>query len=278
MDTITRWNEAEGLIWATEADRFDRISEEQLEPLLRAAGLRRGSCVLDVGCGAGATTLAAAWTCGPDGTATGVDISAPLLAVARNRAEPLANVSFHEADAARDDLGSRRYDAVISRSTVMFFDEPAGALANIRAALRPAGRLAFTVWREAERNGWSSIPAAVIARHLPQPGGAKPPARLPGAFALADRADVLAVVVGAGFEDVEIEALDHGSHVGRDVDDALAFFDRVAGRALRTVAPPHVLDQIEADLRDRLAEHLTPMGVVVPASAWLVSARNPETR
>jgi len=142
--------------------------------------------------------------------------------------------------------------------------------------MRPGGRLAFTVWGGAARNGWSSIPAAVIARHLPQPIAASPPPRSPGAFALADPEVLHDAVRIAGFEDVRVEPLDHGAHVGVDVDDALAFFDRVAGRGLRTVAPPHVVDQIAADLRDRLAEHLTPAGVVVPASAWLASAVQPD--
>lgn len=276
-DIVTRWNEKEGRLWATEADRFDRIAEPHVAPLLRGAGLTAGWRVLDVGCGAGATTLSVAATVGTDGKVVGVDLSAPLLEVARRRAAGIANVELLEADATEVVLPPRSFDALIARSAIQLFPDPAAGLHHLRAALVPGGRFAATVWRDAAANGWSAIPAQVVARHLGGSGGHDPDGRRagPGAFALADAGHLRAAVEGGGFVDVAVEPLDHLAVVGADVDDAVAFFDRVAGGALRTIAPPHVVDAIRADLRAALAAHVTPGGVAVPAAAWLVTAAAP---
>jgi SAM-dependent methyltransferase len=271
-----RWNGAEGVLWAQEAERFDRLAEPQVPALL--ASVVPGERILDVGCGAGAVALAAARAVAPGGHVLAIDVSEPLLEVARRRAAPSeSRPDFVLGDAATYAYERSSRDAVVSRSTVMLFDDPVDGLATIRTALVAGGRLSFTCWRGAARNGWASIPGSVVARHLPNPAVVDDarPTRAPGAFALADHEHLRAVVEGAGYIDVHLESLDHAAVVGDDVDDALAFFDRVSGGALRVLAPPHVVDAVEADLRDAVTPYAGQNGVALPASAWLVTATSP---
>src|SRR6188768_125250 len=165
-DCFDAWNGDSGQRLAEEADRRDRVLAPFAEVLLDAAGLSLGERVLDIGCGCGATTLAAARAVGRDGQAVGADLSAPMLGVARSRAERagLPNAAFAVADAQTDDLAAlgrderRPYDLAISRFGVMFFDDPPAAFANIRAAVRPGGRLAFVCWGPLPHQEWLTVP------------------------------------------------------------------------------------------------------------------------
>ena len=122
---------------------------------------------------------------GPGGGALGVDISAPAIERARElaRAEGLRNVTFEHADAQVHRFPPERFDLVISRFGTMFFDDPVAAFANIRRALRPAGRLVMMVWQAHERNEWD----VAIRQSLAGPEGPAAAASAgPDPFSLAD--------------------------------------------------------------------------------------------
>src|SRR4051812_24282306 len=96
---IEFWNGPGGQTWARNADEQDRELHALGEAGLDALALVPGESVLDVGCGPGATTVAIAARVGGSGRVVGVDVSAPLLALADHRAVDLANVTFVEGDA-----------------------------------------------------------------------------------------------------------------------------------------------------------------------------------
>src|SRR6185312_8436149 len=109
--------------------------------------------VLDVGCGTGGTTVAVARRLGPSGRCTGVDISEPMIAAARARAEREgASVDFVVADAQTHAFERERFDAIISRFGVMFFNDPVAAFTNLRRAARAGAVLRAVVWRDAAEN------------------------------------------------------------------------------------------------------------------------------
>src|SRR5947207_15665723 len=116
--------------------------------ILDAAALRPGGNVLDVGCGCGGTTLAAARLVAP-GRALGLDLSGPMLARAQADAEAagLGNASFRQGDAQVEPLEPASFDTVISRFGVMFFADPVAAFAHIRSAPRAGTRTIFAYSR-----------------------------------------------------------------------------------------------------------------------------------
>lgn len=194
--------------WERRADELSEFSDTYGRAAIDALAPEPGERVLDVGCGPGVTTVELARRVGPDGTATGVDISEGMIGAARRRAEAadITNASFLVADAATADLGGP-VDGIYSRFGVMFFGDPAAAFTNIVGALRPGGRLAWAVWGPLPDNPWMFVPSLAAAAPLqaeltiPEPGA-------PGPFSLADADQARALLVGAGLVDVSVTPVD----------------------------------------------------------------------
>lgn len=268
------WNAIAGETWARFQDQLDR----QLEPLgleaMRALAAMPGESLIDVGCGCGHTALELARRVGPDGAVLGVDISHPMLEVARRRAAatPDLTVSFREADVQTADLGAPVYDGAFSRFGVMFFSDPAAALANLRRSLRSGGRLAFVCWRPFADNPWMGAPMAAALPFLPVPAPVDPLA--PGPFAFADADRVRTILTEAGFTAIDIRP--HDTRIGGgDVERTLQLAFRVGplGAALRE--DPSRVGLVADAVRRVLEAHLTPQGVLMPAAVWIVTARCP---
>src|ERR1700758_974368 len=204
------WNTGDGVAhWVTNQARYDRMHAPFTALILDAAALRPGGNVLDVGCGCGGTTLAAARLVAP-GQAVGLDLSGPMLARARADAAEasLANAVFQQGDAQVHELEPGTFGTVISRFGVMFFADPVAAFANIRSATRPGGRLVFACWQPMAANQWMLVPGAALAEHLPPP--VPVPAAGPGRFACADPELLRPILAASGWRDAEITS-EHAS-------------------------------------------------------------------
>ena len=261
---------------------YDAELRRHDEVLRRACAIQVRDHVLDIGCGAGQTTRQAARTA-RSGSALGVDVSGPAIERARElaRAEDLRNVTFERADAQVYRFPRERFDVVISRFGTMFFSDPVAAFANIRRALRPAGRLVMMVWQAPERNEWDvTIRQSLAAAEEPPPeepsaGGA--PALPPGgadAFSLADPPAVTEILEAAGFVDVAFTDVHEPVYYGPDVAAAL---DWVRGftctsEALNRLDPPAAERAVER-LREALAAHVRDDGVWFDSRAWIVTAQ-----
>jgi SAM-dependent methyltransferase len=266
------WNSKVGEEWANQADRMDRMLQPMTQPAFDALALKAGERVLDIGCGAGATTLAAAQQVGSSGLAVGVDLSRPLLGHARTRAEASgARAEFVEADAGAAPIPGAPFDAAFSRFGVMFFDEPAAAFARLRATLRPDGRLVFICWRAFSENQWSFAPLAALTPIFTAPV-TPPDPNTPGPFALADAAKIKTILTASGWTDITIKPWDGDIRIGADARDAAKFLLKI-GPCARAITDQQ-LDPAaaEAVLADFLAQHETPAGVSLPAACWIVRA------
>ncbi|MEQ8665064.1 MAG: class I SAM-dependent methyltransferase [Rhodospirillales bacterium] len=199
------WNDGAGPKWVRFQGELDASFANVNAALFARAEAAAGETVIDVGCGAGATTFALADRVGPSGRVSGVDISATLLAAARRRAAELGldNVAFLETDAQTHAFELAMADLVASRFGVMFFEDPAAAFANIRTALRPGGRIAFASWAGLERNVWFAGPREAAIRAFGPPPDADP--RAPGPLAFSEIDYVTGILRKAGYGDIRAE-------------------------------------------------------------------------
>jgi ubiquinone/menaquinone biosynthesis C-methylase UbiE len=264
---IEYWNGAVGERWARLQLTIDANLADILKALLPFAGAKPGERVLDVGCGCGTTTLFLSKAVAPGGTVTGVDISAPMLAVARERG---ANANFLEADASAHAF-KPAHDLVFSRFGVMFFADPAAAFANIRKALKPSGRIAFVCWRNVKENLWASAPFAAARDLLPPQEPSDPLA--PGPFAFADQERLRGILAKAGFADIRIEKLDSVMNMGADADEAAKQALNIGPLARAATGMDDASrEKIKAVAKSALAKYQTAAGVAAPAACWLVGA------
>jgi len=248
------------------------------EAALAAHPPPRGGRALDIGCGLGDTTLRLAELVGPEGHADGVDVAERMIETAAGEARGagVGNVSFAALDVQAHRF-EQTYDYAFSRFGTMFFASPVAALRNVREALRPDGRLNIVVWRRKLDNGWLHEAEKVVDRHLDEPEESDEPTCGPGPFSMQSADTVTDVVLGAGFEDVELRRCDEPIKIGDDLDHAVAYAEALgpAAELLRLWGDRanEIRPRIEAELREALAGFLTEEGVVGPASSWLVSAR-----
>lgn len=272
---IEVWNGPVGERWALYQAVLDAHIRPFGEAMLAAASLAEGARVLDVGCGCGATTIAAATAVGASGAVVGVDVSRPMLGRARERTKELANVRLVEADVSTF-VSDEPFDVAISRFGVMFFEDPVVGFGSMRRATRPGGRLAFVCWRAMGENPWASVPLEAILGAVPgaAANGDVPASTegVPGPWALADSARVLDVLARAGWEGVEVAPFDHPMALGATLDDAVEFASRMGpgARALRD-APEEARPGAVAALRGALAP-LAP-AFELAGAAWIVTAR-----
>jgi ubiquinone/menaquinone biosynthesis C-methylase UbiE len=278
-EQVRYWNETAGPKWV----QNQRLIDAQIRPLgrrtMERAGIAPGARVLDVGCGCGDTTLDIGARAGAAGRAVGVDVSAPMLARAEEAAREAGatNVRFERADAAIHRFPAGAFDVVFSRFGVMFFADPVAAFANLRAALRPGGRLAFICWQALAENPWALVGLQAAAQHVTLPPPPAPDAPGPFAFASAER--VRDILSRAGFTSISIEPVREMLTVGgaATVDEAARFLVEGVGPATAALrdAEPAVRAAVLATVRAALAPHATPDGVRMGAAAWIVTATAP---
>ena len=213
------WNDIAGPRWVQRQAIQEARNAEMLDRLLAAAQAQPGERVLDIGCGTGVTTEPFAVAVGPQGHVTAVDIAKPMLDAAQQRiaARGLANVTLLLADAQVHSF-PEAFDLVTSRLGVMFFADPAAAFRNLRAALRPGGRLCMAVWATVAESTHQSLPLEIAIRHLGAP--APQPAHAPGPNAYGDRDYLRGISGEAGFADIAVEPRPFLVHGGDDAASA----------------------------------------------------------
>jgi ubiquinone/menaquinone biosynthesis C-methylase UbiE len=273
-DQIAYWNGPGGQHWTDRQAAQDTLLAPVAAILIDRAGVQAGMRIVDVGCGCGATTIAFAQKVGPGGRVLGVDISAPMLARARQIAPAGLPSDFVLADATVYPFDPASFDLLVSRFGVMFFADPALSFANIRKALRPSGRVAFACWREPRDNPWLMTPLQAVYRHVPKlpPLGPEDP----GPFAFASEARVNRILSEAGFSQIAMERCDLSLDVGigRGLEAAVETALEIgpAARALDG-QPPDIRAAAATSIREALVPFVNGQAVLLPASIWIVTAK-----
>ena len=272
-DQIAYWNALAGETWAALQERVDRQIGALGQLAMDRLDIKPGERLIDVGCGCGGASLELAKRTGPSGAVLGVDISHPMLAVARRRAEAagLANLRFIAGDAQIHDFEPGGANALFSRFGVMFFADPAAAFANLRAALMPGGRLAFVCWRALELNPFMTVPLAAAMPLLPEPPVSPAPGA-PGPFALADRERLSDILVRAGFSRISLTPHDEAIG-GEDIDGAVDFALQVGPLGAIVRERPSLAPTVTEAVRTALSPYQRPgQGVMLPSASWIVTA------
>lgn len=250
------------------------------EVAMQANPPRRGDRVLDVGCGFGDTTQRLAELVGEEGSALGVDVSAPFIETARKETEEAGatNVEFQVADVQTLEL-PQEFDYAYSRMGVMFFANPVAALRNVRQALVPGGRFTAVVWRRKLDNEWVCRAEEIVNEYVEHPEETDEPTCGPGPFSMANADTVSEQLKIAGFEEIALRRCDLPMKVGKDLDQAVEFGMALgpAGEVLRLWGDrvDEIRPEIAAKVRAAIAEFETPDGVHAPASTWIITARVP---
>lgn len=278
IDQEQYWNAEAGEKWV----RYQRLLDAQIGPLGREAMDRirvsPGEQVLDVGCGCGQTTIELAQRVNPGGHVLGIDLSAPMLAYAKDRAESegVDNLTFIRADAQTYRFPPKKFDVVYSRFGVMFFADPVAAFQNFLRASRPGARLAFVCWQAVTENPWMAVPFMAALQHLPQVQLPNPDA--PGPFAFADREKVQRILAAAGYVQIEFHTVRRELTIGAGEP-----LPAVVEFLLQMGPTGKILAGADAELRRRVAESvleaLRPYaganGVSMMGTAWIVTAETP---
>lgn len=253
MQRAKRSDDARGQILAGAAEIYDRFFVPALfaqwtPRMLEAAAVGAGDRVLDVACGTGILTRAAAARVGTSGAVTGLDVNPGMLAVARRHA---ADVDWREARAEALPFEDGRFDAVLSQFGLMFFDDRVAALREMWRVLRPGGRLAIAVWDSMQRAPGYAAMSGLLRRLF----GDEIAGALEAPYSLGDTRALGALLAEAGLAKVEVRTVDGVARfpsiadwVRTDIkgwtladrinDEQLAQLQDEAARALRAFVGP----------------------------------------
>jgi ubiquinone/menaquinone biosynthesis C-methylase UbiE len=263
------WNEVSGPRWVKLGGLQEARNIEIAELLLAEGRPVRGERVLDVGCGTGATLLPFAAAIGPEGHATGIDISEPMLGAARQQIKKsgLKNVTLLLADAQVYPLPSVSFDLLISRFGVMFFADPFAAFRNLISAVKPGGRLCMAVWAPITDNTHWKIPYEIAVRRAGPPADVSP--HTPGPLAFSDPDYLRRILADAGFAEIRIEP--RTFHVHGESAATMGEHATMMGPAAR------LLDEKQADDATRQAVIAETIGAYAPYANTSGELRLPGT-
>jgi SAM-dependent methyltransferase len=267
-DQASSWDGPEGDYWRKNEAAYNTMLRAYSTRLLTAANLKSGERALDVGCGCGDSSCAAARAVAP-GAVLGVDLSAGMLGRARERAreERLENLRFEQADAQVHPFGEENFDVILSRFGVMFFADPTAAFRNLARSLRRGGRMALLAWRGVEHNEWIREIRGALAS-----GPAKlPPPCAPGPLGLSDPDAVKPILGNAGLDNVTFTEVGEPLRYGAKADEAFDFVrgTPLADDVLSEMDPAAQRSALDA-LHALLVRHESPHGVLFQSSAWII--------
>jgi SAM-dependent methyltransferase len=246
---------------------FAPVAERIVETVTEAPARN----VLDVGCGTGATTLAISRALGDSAACTGLDISEPMLALARARAKDAgATAQFIRADAQTHAFAPGQFDTIVSRFGIMFFDDPVAAFSNLRRACAPGGRLRCIAWRSMADNPFMTTAERAAAPLLPDM-----PAReedVPGQFGLADADRTRRILADSGWTGIAFVPVDFACTMPAAAIDGFLIQRGPVGAALQDVDDATRARVIET-ARAAFAPYVHGDEVRFNAACWMIRAQ-----
>jgi SAM-dependent methyltransferase len=265
--TADAFGEFERAGWERAAPRYEECWTDTalfVEPLLDAAAVGAGSRLLDVACGPGLVSEAAA---ARGAHPIGLDVATGMVMRARLRCPGL---DFVEGDAQRLPFPDAAFDAVTMNFGILHVSRPETAIAEARRVLIPGGRFAFTSW-VAEGNAEAEITDAAVAEYgvlAEVPPG-------PSYYLFAEPGECRATLAGAGF-DVGTLRMDTVAVRWR-VPTPEHLFEAELHAGVRTAAvlraqPPERLAAIRAAMVEGVRRYADGDEFALPIAACVISA------
>ncbi len=218
-----------------------------------AAGIRPNQRVLDVACGTGALTQAAAERVGPEGSVVGLDVNPEMLEMARQKS---TRIDWCEAPAEALPFPDRDFDAVVSQFGLMFFTDRVAALGEMWRVLGPGGRLAVAVFAAVEESPGYAALVDVLDRLFGEAVGDG--MRAP--FVLGDAGQLRDLAAAAGIEDARVTR--HTGTVDFPSIEALIATERACIWTLGGMLDSGQFDRLRDATRPALEPYVTAEGRV----------------
>lgn len=226
------------------ARHFAPLTRQAVEPTLDAAAVAGGTALLDACCGPGVIASAAL---ARGAKVTGIDFSAGVVELARRE---VADAEFHQGDVQALPFADERFDAVVCGYGIIHVPDPARALAELYRVLKPAGRLAVSVWEPPLAGNGFGLLFGAIKRHadldVPLPHG-------PDFFQFSDADKLLAALAETGLRETRVERVAQYWEFG----DARGLVDGIMEGAVR--ARGLILAQTDAVQQKIFAEIVAGM-------------------
>jgi len=269
------WNADRARFWLSHLAVMEAPLIPVAEAIFSVVDLKPGERVLDVGCGAGATTIEAADRVGPEGWVCGIDISPEMIDAGRERSAA-PNIDWVVADAVEYDLPLEAFDAIISRFGIMFFSDPERAFRRLNAACRPGGRLVASVWPHRDRAPYFALPYSLLTSVLDRRRAVYTPIPADqGPFSLGEEQQTIDLLVGAGWVDVRCSMRRdplylRGPATLEQVVEAL--IDSNSEQGVLVGQPQEIIEEVRTALIEGLGPWHDGTGIALPGGFLMITA------
>lgn len=272
-DQTKRWNGRAGCAWVEAQQLLDRTLQPFEDLLVAEVSASAARRVLDVGCGTGSTTRAAARLVGEQGAAVGIDISEQMIDAARAiAAQERVPATFICDDAQKHAFGAQKFDLIISRFGTMFFDDPVSAFAKLRSAAANGARLRSIVWRGPADNPFMTTAERAAASLLPNLPPRRPDA--PGQFGLADARRAHSILKESGWGEIDIRPIDVGCTIPEKEITRYGTRFGPVGIALQE-ADEQTRTRVAAAVRAAFEPFVHGADVRFTGACWMIAATSP---
>lgn len=266
-DAFTKF-EHEG--WQRVADKYDSTwstsTRQFIAPLLDAANVSAEMSILDVGCGPGYVSAAAAER---GATPTGLDFSAKMIAIAKKM---WPKIEFREGDAQNLPFAEQTFDRVVANFALLHLARPERAMLEACRVLKAGGRFGFTTWAKISENPFVKLIDDAIQAHADLNVDLPPG---PPFYLFENEEEFRKALERAGFDG---ESLSFKLHtIEWKVQTARFIFDAETKAGVRTAGllarqTPKALRKIQASIEESVQQYATEDGFAIPKAAYVVGA------